>query len=358
MKVYIKFIILSFLKSLMLVSIIFFSLVFILNTLTEVEFFNEIKVEPYFPIYISLLNTPALLFEMLPFIFLIATQFFFINIFNSNQIQIFKYSGLKNSKILGILSITSFLTGIIIILFFYSLSSNLKNIYLEIKNKYTTDDKYLAVITNNGLWIKDNYYDEITNIIHASNIESHYLIDNFITQFDNDYNVIRYVYSKKIDIKKNNWNVLNPTIYENEVTLKKKFIKIQSNFNYEKIQSLFSNLSSLSIIELFKLKENYKSLKYSTTEVNLQIQKILSYPLYLFLMTILSSIIMFNTRSFKSNTLKISVGLFLSVIIYYIYNFFLVMGKTEKLTITIAVWLPLFLLFITNIIISYKVNEK
>ena len=75
-------------------------------------------------------------------------------------------------------------------------------------------------------------------------------------------------------------------------------------------------------------------------------------------MTILSTIIMFNTRRFKSNTLKISVGLFLSVIIYYINNFFLVMGKTEKLSIIIAVWLPLFLLFITNTIISYKINEK
>ena len=358
MKVYIKFIILSFLKSLMLVSIIFFSLVFILNTLTEVEFFNEIKVKPYFPVYISLLNTPTLLFEMFPFTFLIATQFFFINIFNSNQIQIFKYSGLKNSKILGIITITSFVTGIMIISLFYSLSSNLKNIYLEIKNKYTTDGKYLAVITNNGLWIKDNYYDDITNIIHASNIEDHFLTDNFITQFDKDYNVIRYIYSKKIDIRENNWHVFYPTIYEDAVSLKKDFLKIQSNFNYEKIQSLFSNLSSLSIIELFELKKNYRSLNYSTTEVNIQIQKILSYPFYLCLMTILSSIIMFSTRSFKSNTLKISVGLFLSVIIYYINNFFLVMGKTEKLTIIIAVWLPLFLLFITNIIISNKLNEK
>ena len=358
MKVYIKFIILSFLKSLMLVSIIFFSLVFILNTLTEVEFFSEIKVKPYFPIYISLLNTPSLLFEMFPFIFLISTQFFFITIFNSNQIQIFKYSGLKNSKILRILSITSFFTGIIIVSLFYSLSSNLKNIYLEIKNKYTTDDKYLAVITNNGLWIKDSYYDDITNIIHASNIEDHFLSNNFITQFDADYNVVRYIYSKKIDIKKNSWNIFNPTIYENGITLKKDFIKIQSNFNHEKIQSLFSNLSSLSIMELFILKKNYESLNYSITEVDLQIQKILSYPFYLFLMTILSSIIMFNTRSFRSNTLKISVGLFLSVIIYYIYNFFLVMGKTEKLTIILAVWFPLFLLFITNTIISYKINEK
>ena len=51
---------------------------------------------------------------MFPFIFLITTQFFFIKFFENNEIEIFKYSGLKNSKILIILSIFSFFTGIFI----------------------------------------------------------------------------------------------------------------------------------------------------------------------------------------------------------------------------------------------------
>ena len=45
--------------------------------------------------------------------------------------------------------------GIIIITLFYNFSSNLKNFYLDLKSNYTDDDKYLAVITKNGLWIKD-----------------------------------------------------------------------------------------------------------------------------------------------------------------------------------------------------------
>ena len=40
---------------------------------------------------------------------------------------------------------------------------------------------------------------------------------------------------------------------------------------------------------------------------------------------------MFNTKKFKSNTFKISIGLFFSVIIYYLNNFFNVMGSTEKI---------------------------
>ena len=67
---------------------------------------------------------------------------------------------------------------------------------------------------------------------------------------------------------------------------------------------------------------------------------------------------MYNTKTFKSNTLKISIGLFLSVLIYYINNFFFVMGKTEKISIEMSIWVPLFFLLLTNTIIAYKINEK
>ena len=111
-------------------------------------------------------------------------------------------------------------------------------------------------------------------------------------------------------------------------------------------------------MELFDLQKNYQLLNYSTTEVNLQIHKILSYPVYLLLMTILSSIIMFNTKNFRSNTLKISIGLFLSVIIYYMNNFFMVMGKSEKIPVLISIWVPLTILIISNSVIAFKLNEK
>ena len=357
MKTYIKFLIFTYIKSLIFVSAVLLSLIVILNVLSEIEFFNDINVKSYLPIYISLLNSPSLLFEMLPFIFLISTQVFFIYLFNNNEIEIFKYSGLKNSSIIQILSILSFFLGLLIIVFFYNFSSNLKNFYLEIKSKYQTDGKYLAVITNNGLWIKDVKNNK-TSIVHASKINENYLINTFITEFDLDYNVIRNIQSEKIDISNNEWIVYNPKIYENQKKIEYESLKKDSNFNYERIKSLFSNLSSLSIIELFKLRNNYQLLNYSTTEVNVQINKILSYPLYLMLMTILSSIIMFKTKIFKSTSLKMAIGLFSSVIIYYTFNFFNVMGNTERVSIIISVWLPILLLTLINLFMMNQVNEK
>ena len=357
MKTYIKFIINTFLKSFLFTILIVLSLVIIIKLLTELEFFKKFNVNIFFTIYLSLINSPSMIFEIFPFITLISTQLFFIKLFNNNEIQIFKYSGLKNSNILLIISLTTLIIGLLIISIYYNASSNLKNRYLELKSNYTSDGKYLAVINKNGLWIRDKMENK-TLIINSSKIDGSFLIDNFITEFNNEFEVLRNIKSNKIDIKTNNWIIFDPEIISNNTSDRKKSLIIKSSFNYERIQSLFSNLSSLSFLELLELKKNYESLNYSIIDVNIQIQKIISYPVYLILMTIFSSVIMLNSKKLKNNTLQISVGLFFCVIIYYLNNLFNVLGTTEKINSTVSVWSPLLLLTLIIFLITSKINEK
>ena len=357
MKTYVKFLVNTFLGSFFYVMAIIFCLVFIINLLSELEFFKDVNVGIFFTIYLSLLNSPSMIFEIFPFIFLISTQIFFIKLFYNDEIRIFKYSGLKNSKILFIISSTTLITGIIIISLFYNVSSNLKKFYLELKSDYTKDDKYLAVINKNGLWIRDKIENKIL-IVNSSKIDDNFLIDNFITEFDSNFDLIRNIKSKKINIVRNEWIVYNPEIYTKNIKEKKDKITIKSNFNSERINSLFSNLSSLSFLELLELKRNYDLLNYSTIDINIQIHKILSYPIYLILMTIFSSILMLNIKRYKSNTFKISIGLFLCVIIYYFNNLFNVLGVTEKINFIMSVWIPLGFLTLVTTLMTIKINEK
>ena len=357
MKTYIKFLVITFLKSFINIFLIMLSLVFVLNILKEVEFFSNTEVNSFYPIYLSLMNSPSVVFEMFPFIFLISTQFFFIKLFNNNEINIFKYSGLRNLKIISIVGSLSLVLGFVIIFLFYNLSSNLQSYYLEIKNQYSKDKTYLAVINKNGLWIKDIYNDNIS-IINSALIEENFLRETIITTFDKNYEPIRNIKSDKIDIKKNKWLVHNATIFEENTNKNVELFELNTNFNLKMIESLFSNLSSLSILQLINLRNNYKSLNYSIVDVEMQINKIFTYPIYLTLMTILSSIIMFNTKRFKSNTFKIVIGLFFSVTIYYISNFFNVMGTTEKIPMMFAIWVPLIFLAIINALMLVKINAK
>ena len=357
MKIYIKFISTVFFKSLVFVFLIMISLIFILNLLSELEFLKNENVGLSFTLFLSLLNSPVQIFELFPFILLITIQLFFIKFFENKEIEIFKYSGLKNSSILYILSILSIITGLFVVTVFYNLSSNLKNIYLEIKSEYTSDGKYLAVITKNGLWIKDKIDNKIL-IINASTINQNFLNNIFITEFDENYNVIRNIKSGRAIITKNEWEIIDAKVYEKNEYSNNEMLYLKTNFDLKKIQSLFSNMSALNFVELYELKENYKRLNYSTTEVDMYLLKLISYPLYLLLIALFSSVIMLNLKQVKGTTLKIVVGLFFSVIIYYLNNFSYVLGSTERISIIFSIFMPLLILLTINFSMLYKVNEK
>jgi lipopolysaccharide export system permease protein len=357
MKTYIKFLINLFNISFLKVFITFFIIILITNILEQVDFFKNIDLSFFYLFFLSLLNTPSVLFEILPFIFLLSTQVFFIHLIDKNELQVFKYTGLNNIKILKILGLYSFILGIVLVIFFYNGSSILKNSYLLIKNNYSNDNKYLAVITENGLWIKDEINDNI-NIINASKVNNEFLLNVSITRFNKDFDVVEILKSKKVDITSNKWKIFNPTILRENSQSTLSEIVLKSNFDLEKINSLFSNLSSLTIIDLITLRKSYMSLNYSVTDIDSHLLKIISYPIYLTLITIFSAIIMFNIGYQKNTFFKITLGIFLSVIIYYINNFLSVLGTNEKIPLTLSIFLPLIILSIINFISIIRLNEK
>ena len=357
MKTYIKFLINLFNISLLKIFITFFIIILITNILEQIEFFKDIDLSFFYLFFLSLLNAPSILFEILPFIFMLTTQVFFIHLIDKNELQVFKYTGLNNIKILKILGLYSFILGIVLVIFFYNGSSILKNSYLLIKNSYSDDNKYLAVITENGLWIKDEMNDNI-NIINANKVNNEFLLNVLITRFNKDFDVVEILQSEKVDITSKKWKIFNPIILKGSSRSSLDELIFQSNFDLQKINSLFSNLSSLSIIDLITLRKSYMSLNYSVTDINSHLLKIVSYPLYLTLITIFSAIIMFNIGYQKNTFFKISLGIFLSVIIYYINNFLSVLGTNEKIPLTLSIFLPLIILSIINFISIIKLNEK
>ena len=357
MKIYIKFLINLFNISFFKVFSIFFIVILLTNILEQIDFFKNIDISFFYLVFLSFLNSPSILFEILPFIFLLSTQVFFISLIDKKELEIFKYTGLNNFMIIKIISLYTFIVGLIFVIFFYNTSAILKNSYLLIKNKYSDTNKYLAVITENGLWIKDEI-DKKVNIINANKVDNEFLLNVLITQFNENFEIINIIQSKKVDISTNQWKIFDPLILkDNQQTILDE-MALQSNFDLKRINSLFSNLSSLTVIELYKLRKSYKSLNYSVIDIDSHVYKITAYPIYLTLITILGAIIMFNIGYQKNSFFKIILGIFLSVIIYYINYFFNVLGSNGKIPLVISILMPLIILTIINFISIIKLNEK
>jgi len=357
-KTYEKYIIKNFINKFLILSLIFISLIIILSVLEEISFFKDLEVSFLYPYFLTILGAPITLFEIFPFIFLLSTQFLFFDLFKKAELNLLKANGLSNLKLIRILFITSFLIGLVTVLVFYNAASKLKFFYTDIKNNFSNDNKYLAVVNDSGLWLKDEIND-LTLIVKASQIEDHFLINAIINEFDDNFDLKRTIQSKKIDIIEKNWIVYSPQITNENITenLANK-ITLQTNFDKEKINNLFSNISTLNLLELFDLKKDYENLGYSSDEIVIHLLRLSSTPFLYGLLTVLSAVIMFNFTRDKSLFYHVILGILMSVIIYYINFMFTSLGNNGKIPIISSIYLPILFISIFATIGLIRVNEK
>jgi lipopolysaccharide export system permease protein len=359
LKTYILYIVKTYLQNFVKVFFIFFSLVFLISIFEEISYFKETDKSIFFVLFMTILNTPAVVYLIAPFIFLISTQSFFMELFRKDELSIFKSFGLSNIKILSSIISISIICCLVISIFFYNLSAKLQFVYLDYKNQHSKDNKYLAMITENGLWIKVET-DQYINLINAERMNKNILQDVTITVLDKSFKLIKNITSKKVNILSNDWIMIDPKTvnFDSTTTYDSGEIIFKSNLDYKKINSLFSNLSSLTFFELNKLKKSYIELNYTTEELDLHILRLYSQPFYMVIMTLLASIIMFNIKRSHENYIYIILGVSISVMIYYIIYLFSLLGINGNLSVNLSVWIPLIIIFLVSTIGLVRLNEK
>ena len=347
-----------FLKKFFLISLIFFCLVIIVNFFEEVKFSEKNNIDIYYSIYLSFLNAPSLIFEIFPFIFLITVKTFYLSLYDKNEIQILHSNGISNIKIILFLTILSILFGIFLLLFYYTFSSVLKSKYLDLKNRFSNTNEYLAVVKDDGLWIKEDI-DNKVYFIHAERFDKSYLKSITISEIDKYYNGKSTITAEEGNIVSKNWKLRNVSLIDINGTKKDyKSLVYNSSFNGEIISNLFSNLNSLNIYDLHILSSSYSKIGYSNTDIKIHLNKIYSMPFFYIIMTILGFIIINKLKSFKSRFFIIIFGIFVSVVVYYLNYFSGILGNNGILPIYLSVWAPLLILFLICNIGLIKINEN
>ncbi len=353
-----RYFITLFLKKLLILTIIFFSLSFILTIFEEITFLSESKSAFYLPFMLAIFNAPTTLLEIFPFVILISAQLFFIDLIKKKENELVKINNLDNFYLIRLLALCSFLFGLLIITVYYPISSKLKFIYFDIKNVYSEDGKYLKHFNDNGIWIKDEIKNEIY-IINGVTKKDPFLEDVFISKFNYNFELIENIFTKKINITSNEWVIENPIIFKNNRQIQEdKTLILNTHFNIEKINSTFRNLNSFNLFQLINIKRENTLLGYSSEELDLHFLKIISLPVYFTVLVIISSIIMLSIKKNKPYIFHVLLGISLSVIIYYINNIFDVFGLTNKIPIYLSVFFPIAFLGIISIIGLIRINEK
>ena len=360
-KILYNYLLLNFLKTFLLLVGVFYSFGVVLNLFTEIEFFKNLDVGILKPIILTSIIVPSILLKLLPFVIFISSMWFMLKIRNNKDLLTLKVFGCSNLKIFFILAFTAFLLGWLILFFVNPITSSLSKYYEKTKSNYSKEIDHLVTFNRNGLWIKENLALG-TRIISSSKPEKENLLDVTIIHLDDNFNLIEKIISKKVSIKNKEWILNDVSIFSfNEDILKKEnveIMKINSIYDYEKINSLFKNFDTMSFLDLvFNYKDLIKN-GYNKVFLDHSLHTLLSIPFFLMVMTGLAAILTMNALK-KSNNLKfIIVGLISTVLIFYFKDLSIALGQTDRIPLILSIWAPVVILSLFIFIGVLQINEK
>ena len=131
-----------------------------------------------------------------------------------------------------------------------------------------------------------------------------------------------------------------------------------SNYDYEKITSLFKNFDTMSFIDLILNYKKLQDLGYNKSYLDQNLNTMLSLPFFLFIMTAVASILTMNTLK-KSNSFTLIVaGLISCVAIYYFKDLSLALGQTNRISLSLSAWIPVAVIGLFSSIGILQINEK
>jgi len=232
--------------------------------------------------------------------------------------------------------------------------------YEDIKGKYDLDKSHLASINTNGIWIREKNGKKI-NIVKSQRIEGDLLTNVSIYKFDENNLLNERIEADQANISDNPWILQNGfRINFLEESKKEKFeiLEFQSTFNKDKLNSIYSNLDTLSFYNLITNMDKLISKGYNPMLLKEKKHFYLSLPFFLILMVCLAGIFTLGSNEKKQNIYYLILSIIISVIIFYFKNFSTALGTTERIPLLVSVWSPIVVLSLFCSVGVMQINEK
>jgi lipopolysaccharide export system permease protein len=339
------------------------SIILLINLLDEFNFFKSKKdLKFIFFLIFTILKIPNVLINLFPFIVLFGGIVFYLKIYNHNEVISLRTMGYSNIQIILIPALTSFVVGYLIIFLIVPFSSSMLKYYEELRSDYN-DTKNLVFVNETGIWILDKNEKE-KNIIRIEKISKDFSTINQVTIYNYDIsnNFIKRIDASDGIIKEKNWQLNKVYIVStNKKNNKENYLNsytYTSNININELKNVYKNTETTSLLDINKEMLILEDKGYSTVDLRIRYQKLISFPIYLLAMSILSGLMIINLGK-TSNYLKYgSYGVIISIIIYFLNDLSITVAKSGIISVDFSVWIPIFLIILINLVGITQVNAK
>jgi lipopolysaccharide export system permease protein len=340
-----------------------FSIVLLITLLDEFNYFKTNQNLKFITFIIfTFLKIPNLLFNLFPFIVLFSGIVFYLKIYNFNEVISLRIMGYSNIQIILIPALTCFILGYLIIFMIVPFTSSMLKYYEKLKTE-NEKSQNLVFVNETGIWIIDKNEND-KNIIRIDKIDKNFSNIKQITiyNYDKDNNFIKRIDANEGSINDTNWQLSKVNIISsyNKKTSENYFnnYTYKSNIKINELKNIYKNTETASLLDINKEMLILEDKGYSITDLRIRYQKLISFPIYILAMSILSGLMIINLGK-TSNYLKYgSYGVIISIIIYFLNDLSITIAKSGIISVDFSVWIPIFLIILVNLVGIVQVNAK
>ncbi len=288
--------------------------------------------------FLSLLKLPQLLIDLSPFIILFASLFAIRTLVLHKEIDILKACGLSIWKILNPFILLTIIYGLLLIFVLNPLVF-LSTQYEEIiENKIIPNKESNIYLKNNILWIIDKIdtsekniimakrFISINNKIHLNDITIFHIKNNKLLRLLNAYDGMidrQNIYLNKVLIKNE-----NESFFHSNNTLN---ISLHNKSN--KLSNLNLNPSNIIIYNYPQYIYNLKKIGVDTSDYEFYFYNLISLPLLLFAMLLISvRFSLYDIRAGK-NLYIITITILCGFLLYFFSNIINTFGASNHIPI-------------------------
>ena len=300
--------------------------------------------------FLTLLNLPSSVYQILPLIIIISSALVFLSLARNSELIVFRAAGKSSTSMLITPSILSFLIGVVSISVFNPIVASTSKQYADLKAKLVDGQETTISIGNEGLWLRQA--DETGHtVIRAkrANSDATELYDVTLIKLSEDKLPIRRIEAMMINLKDSKWiakySVIWPIKYgENSQSAVEEYdlIEIPTSLKKEQITDQFGDPSTISVWSLPEFIGQLERAGFSAKRYSVWLQSELAKPIFFLAMMLISAAFCMRQTRVKGISFNVMAAVLVGFLLFYLKNFVLILGVNGQLPVLIAAWGPSF----------------
>ncbi|GAA6178852.1 LPS export ABC transporter permease LptG [Shimia sp. NS0008-38b] len=327
---------------------VFFVLTVLVDMMEQLRRFDVDDVGFYSVLGLSLLRTPAGLYQLLPLIVILATIALFIALSRSSELVIVRASG--RSGIVSVLSPTFVALGIgLLAVTMINPIVAATSLQYQIRSEALRSGGPSALsLSDEGIWLRQGG-EAGHAVIYAeqTNADATQFLDLSIITYAETGGPKFRIEADSARLVAGGWDLRNAKVWDLKSGINRganavshEILHVDSNLTPDRIRDRFGTPSSIPIWQLPAFIRELNEAGFSARRHTVWLHMELAQPLFLMAMVLVASAFTMRHTRFGNTGVAVLTAVLIGFSLYFIRNFAQILGENGQIPILLAAWAP------------------